>query len=199
MASSVIDICNMALARIGVSTYISALNESSNEARNCNLFYESMRDFALRDYPWNFAEKSVVLADAGTPPTEYGFKYAYPSDCLRALYIVNPITRTPRNDQRIHFKVALEGGAKVIYTDQAEAELVYTAQVTDPTLFDPMFASALAYLLASEIAMPLSVLPAVAQQARNGYLTVSSAAAARSMNEGPEEPAPDSQLTTVRF
>jgi hypothetical protein len=199
MATSVLSICNMAIARIGVSKLISSLNEPSNEARMCSLFYEQMRDYALREYPWNFAEKRVVLANAGIPPQGYGYKYAYPSDCLKALRITNPSTRTPRNDQRVHFKVATENGIKVIYTDQAEAELVYTSRIEEPTLFDPMFSSALSYLLASEMAMPLSVQPQIATQARNAYAQVSSAAAAASMGEGAEEPAPESELTSARF
>ena len=47
--ATVVSICNMALARIGVSSFISNLNEASNEARVLNLFYEQMRDFALRE------------------------------------------------------------------------------------------------------------------------------------------------------
>jgi hypothetical protein len=196
--STVVSICNMALARIGVSSYISSLNEASNEARNCALFYEPMRDFVLRDHPWNFAKKRVVLADAGEPPAEWGFKYAYPSDCLKVRNIVPPGMRNPRNDQRVQYEVANENGQRVIYTDLEEAELVYTYRVEDPTLYDSMFISALAYLLASEIAMPLSVSPPVAEQARKAYNQVVSMASAQSMSESHEGPAPESELITVR-
>jgi hypothetical protein len=198
MASTVVQICNMALMRIGVSSLISSLSEASNEARACNVFYEQMRDYALRDYPWNFATKRVVLADAGTPPDNWGFKYTYPSDCLRTKHIITKGLRTPRNDQRIPFEIGNEGGQRVIYTNQDEAELMYTARVEDPTLFDPMFTSALAYLLASEIAMPLSVQPKVADQARSAYNMVASSAAAASMNEGTEPPVPESELISIR-
>jgi hypothetical protein len=196
--STVITICNMALARIGVSSYISSLTEASNEARNCALFYEPMRDFVLRDHPWNFAKKRVRLADAGTPPPEWGFKYAYPSDCIKVRHIVSPGFINPRNDQRVQYEVAHENGQRVIYSNQDQAELVYTMRVTDPTIYDPMFTSALAYLLASEIAMPLSVQPAVADQARKAYSQTVSMASAATQSESFEGPEPVSELITTR-
>lgn len=196
--ATVVSICNMALARIGVSSFISNLNEASNEARVLNLFYEQMRDFALRDHHWNFATRRVVLADAGTPPTNWGYKYTYPSDCLKARLIVQQGIRNPRNDQRIAFEIASEGSQRVIYTDQAQAELVYTMRVTDPTLYDPMFESALAYLLASEVAMPLTVKESVAKAARDAYERVKSQAATHSANEGFEGVEPESELVSAR-
>lgn len=193
-----VSICNMALARIGVSTFISNLNEASNEARVCALFYTDVRDRVLRDFPWNFAKKRVTLADAGTPPAEWAFKYGYPSDCLKARYIATPGLRNPRNDQRVPFEVANEGGQRVIYTNQDAAELVYTYRVSDPTLFDAMFSSAVAYLLGSEIAMPLSVKSDVAKAARDAYRLEVLTAAAHSMDEQQEGPEPVSELVTVR-
>lgn len=196
--ATVVSICNMALARIGISSFISTLTEASNEARVCSVFYEEARDFVLRDRPWAFAKKRVILADAGTPPSEWGFKYSYPSDCLKTRYIVPPGLRNPRNDQRVQFEVANEGGQKVIYTNQPDAELVYTYRVTDPTLFDAMFSSTLAYRLASEVAMPLSVKADVAKAARDAYRVEIEIASAHSMSEQQEGPAPESEFVTVR-
>lgn len=196
--STAVTICNIALARIGVSTFITSLSEASNEARVCSLFYEQTRDYVLRDFDWNFAEKRVVLADAGTPPAEWAYKYTYPSDCLRARYIAVPCMRTVRNDQRIEFKVANESGQKVIYTNQPAAELIYTYRVEDPTLFDSMFSSALSYKLASEIAMPLSVQADIGQAALKAYKDEVAVAAGHSMSESQEGPAPESEFVTVR-
>lgn len=193
-----VSICNMALARIGISSFISSLNEANNEARVCALFFEEVRDRVLRDYPWNFAKKRVTLADAGTPPSEWAFKYSYPSDCIKARYIVPVGLRNPRNDQRIQFEVGNEGGQKVIYTNQETAELVYTYRVTDPTLFDAMFSSAFAYLLGGEIAMPLSVKYELAKAARDAYRLEVQSAAAHSLDEQQEGPEPVSELITVR-
>lgn len=208
--ASVVEICNMALARIGVSSFISNLNEPSNEARVCSLFYEPMRDFALRDGLWNFAKKQQQLADAGTPPEQWSFKYALPDDFLKARFIWMPGTpvlpgtyEVPGQtifiqEQRVRFEIALSGGQKVLYCNQPEAELVYTARVEDTTLYDPIFVSALSYLLASEIAMPLSVQPNLAKAALDRYQLVASMASAHSMSEGYEGQPPESELTMIR-
>jgi len=199
MASKV-DICNMALMRIGVSTIIADINEGSQESNVCAQFFDATLDYILRDYPWNFAEVRVTLAQAaGDPPTNWAFKYAYPSDCLAAIAITIPGLRTPTASARVPFKVAYEPGVgRVIYTDMGTAELVYRARVTDTTMWDPMFVSAFAYLLASEICLPLSVNPAISQQARQAYALVSSSAAARNMSEGAEGPEPPSELIATR-
>lgn len=208
--SSVVQICNMALARIGVSSFISSLSEATNEARMCSLFYEPMRDFALRDGLWNFARKQQALADAGTPPEQWAYKYALPDDFLKARFIWMPGTpvlpgtyEVPGQtifvtEQRVRFEIANDGGQKVLYTNQPEAELVYTARVEDVTLYDPIFVSALAYLLASEIAMPLAVQPSLAKQALDAYRVTASMAAAHSMSEGYEGQQAESEFTTIR-
>lgn len=194
--TSVVQICNMALMRIGCGINIASLTEGSTEANACALFYEHCRDFALRDYPWPFASRRVALGLlTGDAATNWAFKYAYPSDCLQAREIVGAYN--PRNDEKIPFEVANEGTSRVIYTNQEDAELLYTVRVEDTNLFDPIFVSALASLLASELVMPLSMNPTLAVNARNSYIQVSSAAAARAFNEG-FTPEPECELLSVR-
>lgn len=64
--ASVINICNIALARIGNSRTINSLTEKTKEAYTCNLFYESMRDAVLADNDWNFAMSRVVWLTLAT-------------------------------------------------------------------------------------------------------------------------------------
>ena len=120
MASKV-DICNMALMRIGVSTIISDINEGSQESNVCAQFFDATLDYILRDYPWNFAEVRVTLAQAaGDPPTNWAFKYAYPSDCLAAIAITIPGLRTPTAAARVPFKVAFEPGVGFPHTSASK-------------------------------------------------------------------------------
>lgn len=83
--SSVIDICNMALFRIGNGMRIDDLEETSQPARICKQFYESSRDFVLRaDCDWGFATAFAQLAEvADNPNPEYPYAYAVPNDCMR--------------------------------------------------------------------------------------------------------------------
>jgi hypothetical protein len=49
----------------------------------------------------------------------------------------------------------LEDGTQVIYTDQVDAALRYSAQITDTSQFSPLFLVSLSWLLASYLAGPI--------------------------------------------
>ncbi|MEY8773816.1 hypothetical protein AB9K30_02345 [Klebsiella pneumoniae] len=81
--ASVINICNIALARIGNSRTINSLTEKTKEAYTCNLFYESMRDAVLADNDWNFAMSRVVPGRPWRPCAGMAVPVSVP-DRLRA-------------------------------------------------------------------------------------------------------------------
>jgi hypothetical protein len=198
MAATEVGICNMALGNIGISMFISSLSEASNEARVCSTYYEPARDMVLRDFPWNCSKSFSVLADLGTPPTNWGYRYALPSDCITVRFIVVAGIRTPRKDQRIPFEIAVEGGVRVLYTNQPEAEICYSCRVVDPNLFDPLMVIALSWLLASFAAMPLSSVPSLADSARKGYANLIASAGAADLREAEEGPEPECEFLTGR-
>ena len=86
--SSEVEICNLSLSHIGTRSTISALNENSNEARQCNIHYAPARNFVLRKHPWGFAEKTLALAVLSDPPPNWLYKYQYPTDCVTAIELV---------------------------------------------------------------------------------------------------------------
>lgn len=197
--ASVVDIYNLALYRIGNSATVASTSDQSAEARACNAFYEQSRDFMLRDYPWNFARRRVNLSLTTDPaPTNWQYVYAYPSDCLRFMGLVVPGTRTPIIRQEIPFEVMSNGTTRVIYCDIQNPEAEYTARITDPSQFDPLFVSALAYFLAAEICMPLAVSPQVQDTLRKAYGQIVMSAAAADMRESFLGPEPDGELLQVR-
>ena len=55
-----IDICNLALRRLGAQE-IAAIDEGSKNADHCNAFWTYIIDEVLDDYSWNFAKKSRTL------------------------------------------------------------------------------------------------------------------------------------------
>jgi hypothetical protein len=198
MAVSEVQICNVALGRIGQSIFIDALTERSQAASVCNLFFEPCRDRALADGLWDFATTRVVLADLGANPVNWSYRYALPSDFLAAQYLVIPGIRTPRADQRIPYRLATEGEQRVLYTDLPQAELVYTRRVTNPSLFSPQFNSALSWLIASEIALPLSATPKLAGNAAQMYQIEIAQAQAASLNQHQDDREPESEFITGR-
>ena len=196
---SKVDVYNMAAARIGVfDNAIASATESSKIVRLLNFFYDGMVDYVLQDFPWRFAERRVALSSLGTPPSNWAYRYAYPSDCVAARYIVYPGIRNIRADQMIPFQVGTDGTAREIYCDLEDAELVYTSRVTDLNLWGSLAVSALAYRLASELAMPMSAKPDIADSALSGYYREVSRAAAAALNEGTPDQPPISEFIAIR-
>lgn len=194
-----VDIYNQAAARIGVfNDTIQSTTEASKIVNVCNALYNGMVDYVLADFPWKFAERRVLLSSLGTPPTNWGYRYAYPSDCVTARYLTVPGCRNPRSTQQIPFQIGTDGVAREIYTDMPDAELVYTSRVTDLNLWGPIAVSALVYRLASELAMPMSVKPDVANSALSGYYREVSRAAAAALNEGTPDLPPESEFLAAR-
>lgn len=178
-----VDICNRALAEIGARVLIASLAEATPAGKNCTLFYNPMRQMILRAAPWAFARKTSAIVPVGLltdnpPASPYPWlaKYAYPADCLKVRYILptptpttspgvpnvssvgyNPYAMPSRSNR---FLPAYDDSAlpatKVLLSNIVNINLVYTVDVTDPTLFDPLFTDALVMGLANKLVMPLS-------------------------------------------
>ena len=197
--SSVIEICNMALFRIGVGQRIDDLEEASAAAEKCNAFYEHSRDFVLRaDNDWGFATAFADLAEVEVNPDQrYEHAYAVPVDCLRIRRLTS--AEYPRVDwqcegdryyygypriPQIGYNVINGAGNRLIATNAKPARLEYTLKVTEPELFDPVFVSALAWKLAGNIAPALSKDPGVAASCDAQYMMEIMRARTLALNEG---------------
>lgn len=152
--STEVSICNMALGHIKSKSTIALLTEEGAEARICKLYYAQARDETLEEFNWPFAKRFALLATVGTVPTGWVYQYAYPTQCL-AVRKVLPISRKLKP---IPFELAHSdiSDSIVILTDEEAAEIEYTKQITNTTLFSALYTSALSYKIASYIAMPLS-------------------------------------------
>lgn len=170
MASEV-DICNLALGHLGDTATVASLDppEGSAQAEHCARFYPLARDSLLEMHPWGFATKRVQLAQLGTGWPEWDYAYAQPADALKIIAVLPPYATDDYSQGLSHVPVAAGGsyvpqafscevdanGADVIYTDQEDAVLRYTALVTDPTKFSPLFIMSLSWHLASMLAGPI--------------------------------------------
>lgn len=136
--STAIDICNSALTKLGQET-IASFTEDSKAARALNIQYPIVRDMLLQDHYWNFAIKTVSLAqlpslDLGSR----GVKFALPSDYHQAIKLLS---------NRFY---KIESGELI--TDQPTAILKYVWKNTNVSTYTPLFKEALAYALANDIA-----------------------------------------------
>jgi hypothetical protein len=197
------DIANRALSAIGTRSQIASLDEGSNESIQVKLLLEPLRDELLRLAPWNcatnFTNLSLICSAPGTPenpsaglpvwekgipPPPWSYEYAYPSDCLRPIYVVPqfttgfasgvPITTAVTggapafwSGPPVRFKVAIDqigingkpqtGGQdqRVILTNQEQAILCYIKRVTNPDTWDDQFKQALVAALAGRLVIAL--------------------------------------------
>jgi hypothetical protein len=198
MALSEVGICNLALARIGVRQSISSLtNDTSTEAVMCNALYESMRDIVLSDTPWPFAMRTVTLALVEEDPnTDWAYAYRRPTDCL----VARRINNNGRFDQTglIPYEIAGDDEGGLIYTDTEDPVLQYTARVTDTALFPSDFMNVLAWRMAMELSLALSVDNSYRQSSANSYLVERRGCEARIFNEERKDARPDSEFITAR-
>lgn len=194
------DICNMALSRCGISKMIGNIEtEKSNEALQCKLWYDQCRREILQARDWNIARERIALAlTSGTPPTNWTYEYTYPNRCVAVRGLVVPGLPWPRKEMRSPFEIGNNGSQVVLWTDLAEAECVFTFDLEDTTVFQPFFISALAYLIASEISIPLTTKPDLSEQARKAYAYMLRQAAIEDAKEGETGAEPETEYLSAR-
>ncbi|MFA5379734.1 MAG: hypothetical protein WC455_28505 [Dehalococcoidia bacterium] len=171
------DICNLALLRVKSSKFINGLGTDTGlstelESNLCALLYPLVRDQVLEVVDWDFARRRSVLTLYGTSsgdgtylnpksPTNWEFSYLLPTDFVKAREVIG--VRNPVHEQLIPYEVGTDimlaspsEDLRLLYTDQEEAELLYTAQITYTNGFTPLFISAVAAGMAVELNMSLS-------------------------------------------
>ncbi len=180
-----IDICNMALSEIGSQTLITSIGEATPAGQQSELYYNQMRQKLLRTAPWGFARKTITLTELGTlaegtSPYPWLVKYEYPSDCMKFRYIIPPPAFLVSDDvpdvssglivpwcgpsRAFRFLPAIDTDGdtptpnvvKVLLSNVPSAYGVYTVDVEDPNLWEPLFVDALVMLLAYKFVMPLA-------------------------------------------
>lgn len=203
MPLSKVEVFNTALAHIGWKKQVQSATEDSVERELCDRFYTVCLEATLADWDWPFARTYVALADLGTPPDFWAYRYAYPSDCVKFRFIMGA---TRAASDKVQFEVAhypAAGGVQCVLTDEAVAVGAYTRNVTDTALFDPLFTQAFTLQLAAKLAIPISGNGRVmsAMMAAYGVALQTARQVTLSEREGDTErnAASDSDLTEARW
>lgn len=169
--ASVVDICNLAVSRLGDDASISSIDppEGSPQAEHCARFWPIARDTLLQSHPWSFATSRSTLA-ALTPETDaWAYAYAMPSNCLLVLSVQHYEAPDYGLNESTEYGIAMPSayspqpfaaevfadGTPVILTNQEEAAARYIRRVMDPSRYSPMFVEAASWLLASYLAGPM--------------------------------------------
>lgn len=163
--SSEVDICNLALARLGDEATVASIDppEGSAQAAHCARFYPMARDSLLEIHAWNFTQgrEALALLVNEAANSTWLYTYAVPSDMINVVGIYDPtatddlIANGTYTPQPYVIESLESTGEDVIMTNQDDAVIRYARRVTDPTRFSPLFTDALAWLLASYLAGPI--------------------------------------------
>lgn len=175
--ASVVDICNLALSRLGDTATVSSIDppEGSPQAQYCATFYPIARDTLLEMHQWTFCTRRTIPAQVDYPYSQWKYAYAAPSEMLDVIAVLdrnatddsayslvrdNQVIGTVNSGQSIYTPQpysleSLEDGSIVILTNQEDPIIRYTARVTDTTKYTAMFVNCLSWLLASHLAGPL--------------------------------------------
>lgn len=161
----------------GATGTIAATTSTEVAADLCKTWYPLKRAELLESYPWPFALKYADLAGetAGTSQPwgdEWRYKFTYPSDCARLWRFARTdmppsgsiefsswlMASVIREDPEYQYAVRSVSGVKVIlaHLEAARARMIYTLNAPAVGDFSPLFASALAWSLTAELALPLS-------------------------------------------
>lgn len=169
MAVTVVTICNLALSRLGTKATIASLDEASVEARICNANYVDVRDTLLRDFDWNFARRVETLAERDEdPPTGWSYVYSVPNLCarFRGIWTGPAMTGAPVAWALGGIADTSGNDVSAVFTNQSEAEGVYTRIIENSELFSAGFVKALSWRLAEAIALPITTKEGIADLVR---------------------------------
>ena len=208
MANSVVQLWNIALARVGITIRVESETERTSQALACALVYPMIRDKVLSSAPWPFATQAQSLQLTGTAPDHWDYQYAYPNDCLevRGVYPEIPsglaadALREWMRVYRVPFEVmAGDNDDTVICTDQEDAVILYTKRVTNVGRFSAHFDNCIAWAMAAEIAIPLAKGIDYAKNAGQQYQLALNEAFAKAMNETQPGEHPESEFVRARY
>lgn len=164
---SEVSVSNVALSRLG-ERRIEDMNDGSKAAGLCKANFPFARRKTLRRYRWNFALRTIELAQTNAPMAEWAYAFTLPGDCVRVCDllqaeelppsgIINPggvtASSLPAKTWRLEwFKV--EGQA--VLTDAPRIFLKYVSDVDTLPYWDDLAIDVLALELATRIAIPLT-------------------------------------------
>lgn len=181
-------ISNQALAHVG-STLISDYSvDTSTPAQLCQLFFDDCVEEMLEDFAWTFATKRVTLDAAAQDAPDFGYDNAYP---LPADFLLAVETDPTDADWRI------EGDNLV--TDESSIGLVYIYSFNDTSKYRAKFRYALALLLASKLAFPITKQVKLVEQLRSLYEIEAARAQSTDSQQESRRTEPLDKLTNVRY
>ena len=170
-----VEIYNLALSHIGEPP-VKSPTERSAGARAINVIYNVQLQAMLRSFPWSFNQDTKQLVqDTTIESPDYKYVYALPAEFsfMTRIVAANGNASVEWDYDKMAY-IGLEGEWRIrsgrLHCNIAAPIIEYQVLITDETMFDVLFADALGWRLASQIALPITKKPAVQQGAIQAYL-----------------------------
>lgn len=149
------DICNLASDLISGATINDIDTPVTADESLYARWYDHCRQKNLREHPWNFAAKRIILAASATVP-EFGYQaqFPMPNDFMRLL--------TVESSDGVHIaseNYQFEAGNLLLSTNATNGTSVnlrYVYDIEDVTKFDAMFVDYLATTIALSVAYKIT-------------------------------------------
>jgi hypothetical protein len=174
---SIEEIINQALVELGTNRRIQDIYEGSRASRAALEVYGQTRDELLDAHDWPIARRTATLTLLKGPPPPGGYnpvtpwttaypkpgwlyEYQYPADCLEFQAIIAPPGAMFDLDPqpavwRVDNDASFTPPEKVVLSNVKGALGVFTAQVTDPNVWEPWFRAVLIKALKAKLALAL--------------------------------------------
>ncbi len=152
------DIVNLALSRIGAKSITVLATDTTVEAVQARVVYFNARDTLMRAHPWNFLSLRVELTDSGVDPV-FGWDNGFllPSDLLRVISVHATDDNQDQPPYRLEKQELSETLTDVLLINSSTCWIRYVYLETDPAKWIADFQDALAWVVASELALVLPV------------------------------------------
>lgn len=198
--TSAVDICNLALDRLGQRTPIAttALTAPANEVeKTCARWYDATRRELLRRYIFNFSRKYDILEESTDVSPAFGYTAAFytPADCLRVLTVGNMANGLALRGRQFDI---VEHYIYTSYDDSGDLSVEYVKDAQNVEEFDALFIRLLVLHLASNMAYKFSLKNSLIREIRDDAADVALAAAAISGQERPPRRVQNSKLINAR-
>lgn len=191
------DILNLALANLG-QDFISADNQNTAAARSANFMYDFARRNLLRAHDWTFAVRTAPLAESATisPFGQLPYVYALPADALflKTIFYEGSLFKIDLK----HRLFMTDDNQKLVACSFANPTAIYVKDEQNTSLFEPDFTACLAFLLAAELAVPLTADTHLAQLMLGKYQAALDNARLTNKTEQVERPERVSEFLEAR-
>lgn len=147
--ATTVQICNLALARVGEVRGITSLTDGTEAANLCNLLYTDIAEEVMGEGEWTCCiSRDTLVKTINTPDHEFGSEYQLPTN-PRILKLINVY-----NERVLELKYTVEGDK--LYTNEGEVSIKYIGFLEDTSAYTTYLKSAIVSRLAHELSYVLT-------------------------------------------